>query len=863
MSYDPTVIIRPMIPIKLSLSGFLSYREEVEIDFQGFDLACISGANGAGKSSILDAITFALFGQARKRDDSIINTASEMAEIVFSFEYESNIYKVQRAKVRGKSSLLEFHVQGNEGKWKSLTERRMRETDDLIQSTLRLDYETFVNASFFLQGKADQFTQQRPADRKRILSSILGLEKWEEYRSSAGEKRRNLDNQIVSLEGRIMEINSELAEEDERKSRLSDLAAELDRLKILRLGQEKFLSEVRNRSSAVKQQADLVVSLASQLGRRKNDLKELNEKVSKRIAESQLFSNLLERRTDILKSQADRQSLESQNNDLDLLAASFHLEEKKRADPLSKIEAEKARIDTEINNLGEQEKLISSQDLRLNEINTQLPLALEKIEKAQSLLQKKADLTKELAQAQSAFTKIEAEKPHLKTEMNELNEKINQIKKARGATCPTCGQTLTEEHRQSMIELWNSEGKEKGDRYRANGANLKSASEGLKKLESESGQYKSAEKDARAFNQALDQLKLEDDDLSRKALAWQKEGARKLASLREQLEKESFAIKERTNLATLDQELKQLGYEALEHDRIRQKLKESESAKEDFRQLEKAEAALKPLEREISESQDQIKSIANEISELEKSHAEGVTNLEAAQSELPDLAKLEQQVHELLESENIIQQELGAASQRVAVLKEIRKRKIDLESQREEIAQRVSQFQSLERALGKDGVPAMLIEQALPQIEVKANEILERLSGGQMHISFITQQAYKDKKREDLRETLEIQISDNAGIRDYEMFSGGEAFRINFAIRLALSEVLAQRAGAKLQTLVIDEGFGSQDEIGRQRLIEAINIVKEDFAKILVITHIDSLKDAFPTRIEVEKSNLGSFVTIN
>ena len=127
---------------------------------------------------------------------------------------------------------------------------------------------------------------------------------------------------------------------------------------------------------------------------------------------------------------------------------------------------------------------------------------------------------------------------------------------------------------------------------------------------------------------------------------------------------------------------------------------------------------------------------------------------------------------------------------------------------------------------------------------------------------FITQAAYKDKKREDLKETLDIQISDSAGTRDYEMFSGGEAFRVNFAIRLALSEILAQRAGARLQTLVIDEGFGSQDAQGRQRLVEAIGAVRGDFAKILVITHIDDLKEAFPTRIEVEKTRQGSQVRL-
>jgi exonuclease SbcC len=166
----------------------------------------------------------------------------------------------------------------------------------------------------------------------------------------------------------------------------------------------------------------------------------------------------------------------------------------------------------------------------------------------------------------------------------------------------------------------------------------------------------------------------------------------------------------------------------------------------------------------------------------------------------------------------------------------------------------------LETAFGKDGVPALLIEQALPQIEARANELLDRLSGGDMSIRFETQRELRT--REDLKETLDIRISDSSGFRDYEMYSGGEAFRVNFAIRLALSEMLAQRAGARLQTLVIDEGFGSQDEIGRQRLLEAINMVKSDFAKILVITHIDTLKEAFPARIEVEKTEMGSTVRV-
>jgi exonuclease SbcC len=198
----------------------------------------------------------------------------------------------------------------------------------------------------------------------------------------------------------------------------------------------------------------------------------------------------------------------------------------------------------------------------------------------------------------------------------------------------------------------------------------------------------------------------------------------------------------------------------------------------------------------------------------------------------------------------------------VAVLDTLKQRRENLLEERDGINHQIADLKRLERAFGKDGIPALLIEQALPEIEENTNELLTRLTNGRMSFSFLTQREYKDAQREDLKETLDIVISDNMGERDYEMFSGGEAFRVNFSIRLALSRVLARRAGARLQTLVIDEGFGSQDEQGRQRLVEAINMVRDDFEKILVITHLESLKEAFPTRIEVEKTEQGSQVQV-
>jgi exonuclease SbcC len=94
------------------------------------------------------------------------------------------------------------------------------------------------------------------------------------------------------------------------------------------------------------------------------------------------------------------------------------------------------------------------------------------------------------------------------------------------------------------------------------------------------------------------------------------------------------------------------------------------------------------------------------------------------------------------------------------------------------------------------------------------------------------------------------------------MYSGGEAFRINFAIRVALSQMLARRAGAHLRTLFIDEGFGTQDEDGRSKLVEAINTIQEEFSLILVMTHIDEVRDSFPVHIVVEKTSSGSRVQV-
>jgi DNA repair protein SbcC/Rad50 len=856
-----------MIPIQLSLAGFLSYCQRVEIDFSSFSLACIAGPNGAGKSSLLDALTWVLFGQARKRDDSVINAQSEAAEVSLVFFYENNIYRVQRTKVREKAAMLEFHIQqnarhGGDPAWKTLNERSLRDTEAAIVRTLRMDYETFVNASFFLQGKADQFTQQRPGDRKRILSSILGLEVWESYRQRAAERRKLVEAEISRLDGGLAEIKAELAEEEDRRTRLHQLQGDLDRVTKLRAVQEATLESVRKYAATLQEQRKLVETLQRQVDTATTRLADLQNRLVERQAERAGYAALLERAAQIEAAyqawQADRRALE----DWDAVAARFRQHEQRRQQPLDQINEERARLSEQLKGLQRQQAAIEAARQELPHLESQLQAALQAQGQVEAQLAKRAELERELDVARQRQAEARAENPRLKAEMDELKDRIDQLSKTEGAVCPLCGAPLSPAERENLIEELTIQGREMGDRYRSNQALLKESDASVKRLEQEIASLAKAETDLRTHTRSVDQLTNRREAVVLALDEWDTSQALQLAEIETQLSQQAFAPAARRQLAEIDSELKEIGYDAASHDLVRQRETAGRNTEIDLRALEQARAALAPLEREISELEAAAARDQEELQRQVQEHSAAAASLVEAEAKAPDLLAVERELFQLKEQENGLRLEMGAARQKVLVLEDLKTRRTSLESTRQEQARLVGQYKQLERAFSKDGVPALLIEQALPEIEAKANEILDRLSNGNMAVRFITQAAYKDKRRDDFKETLDIQISDGAGTRDYELFSGGEAFRVNFAIRLALSEVLAQRAGARLQTLVIDEGFGSQDAQGRQRLIEAINLVSGDFSKILVITHIDELKDAFPTRIEVEKTSQGSLATI-
>jgi exonuclease SbcC len=605
-----------------------------------------------------------------------------------------------------------------------------------------------------------------------------------------------------------------------------------------------------------------VETLRKQLADAETRLSGVQDRLADRRSERENHTNLIERGDQTRAAYEAWQAAREKLQEMETLADQHRQLDAQRQEPLAEITAAQARLEQELAGLETRKQEIDSKQAQLPEIQDRLETAQASLDESEADVERRSELEAELEVHRQQRPQMEAENQRLKVEMDELREKIDQLDREEGAECPLCGQPLSQEERTRLVASLAEQGRQKGDLFRTNKAQLDQAVQVERDLVRQIQALSSAPAKVLAHARSVEQLNAQITQIEADRANWAEDSMDRLAEIQGQLKAETFCPEARTTLEEIGRQLEKLGYDPEAHAVLRREEADGRQAEIDLRTLEKVQGERTALDREIADLEAQLGEYQTDVDARRKEHDSAAEVLAANEVQAPDLESVLQELDRWRERENQLRMEVGAARQKVDVLDDLRVRRRELENEIERLNLRISRYRQLETAFGRDGVPALLIEQALPQIESRANRILDRLSDGGMSVQFKTQEAYKDTRREDLRETLNIEISDGSGARDYEMYSGGEAFRVNFAIRLALSEVLAQRAGARLQMLVIDEGFGSQDLVGRQRLVEAINLVKDEFAKILVITHIDELKDVFPSRVEVEKTPQGSQVRV-
>jgi DNA repair protein SbcC/Rad50 len=151
----------------------------------------------------------------------------------------------------------------------------------------------------------------------------------------------------------------------------------------------------------------------------------------------------------------------------------------------------------------------------------------------------------------------------------------------------------------------------------------------------------------------------------------------------------------------------------------------------------------------------------------------------------------------------------------------------------------------------------LIIEQAIPALEDEANRLLHKITGGRFTLRIDSLRVLKSGG---MKESLEVIVADEVSERPLEALSGGERQCVDLSLRISLARLLAHRAGRSIETLIIDEGFTALDVVHRQRTIEVLHELLEEFTCVLFVTHLQELADAFPARLEITRDENGSHV---
>lgn len=1026
-----------MIPYELTLHNFMCYRgEQPPLCFDGLHISCLSGENGAGKSALLDAITWAMWGKARMSDDELIAQGESEMLVELTFQLDGQFYRVIRRRQRAGSgrssgkSTLDLHIREGET-WRSISEGTLRETDQKIASLLRMKYDTFINASFLLQGRADEFTRKTPSERKEVLTSILDLRDYADLETRAKKQAKELEGQVRALEGIIGHLEAEagklplyeqlVAEAEEKVATREAALHKADQDKARADEQVRQLEAKQQRQREIRKQLD---TLYHDLQRQQQELADLRhdigeaesllnrrEEISAGVAHLEAARHELERLDslrpcyealveqrgqlqDALKDErrklqsehdsdqreverlrnqlAQRPGLDKRNAELDQHMAELD----SLGDELQRVRSQLTALDKRISRVNtrllrrtellgiiaqrydslvavreEQKRIISRLQKQRNDVpgwQAALEEATQQRQRVQEMSAHGAALRKREQHTAERAGELRAQCAQFKQQADDVKKRQTLLADVSATTCPLCGSDLGTDgvhtitnHYEQEIERLRSQyrtAKKEADAHEAELRHLRQevqaheqqlahVQQGAARVESLRERLAQAETWRTEQEQAqttLDDVErqlatndyereahealltvcgqLTEDGIDektpgttplereRKTLAKRQSELERRLDSRATLQGEATTI--RTRLDELDREAKKLpacecrtaereaqirtgdfgheiraegraieaqiadlGYTPEGHEAARTRERQLLHWTEEAQRLDFAESSLERDRRALEQAEELLKRYEDERAALLREDAQREQEVRALPTARHQASACEAAVKQC-------RRDLVAANNDLAEKRTLRteaqkkaKQLAQHQKERAALVERQSIFQELAEACGKKGVQAMLIETAIPEIEREANRLLSRMSDNQMHLTFDMQ---RSTVKGDTVETLEIKIADALGTRDYKAFSGGEAMRINFAVRIALSRLLARRAGASLETLVIDEGFGTLDSDGRERFVEAITSVQNDFQRIIVITHVEELKERFPAHIQVSKTATGS-----
>ena len=865
---------------RVRLQNFKCYdAEDVRLD-RG--VTVVYGLNGSGKSSLLEACFFALYGTDAVSGTAaeVVTTGAEEMSVTLWFSHDGAEYELSRElKVRdGRVGRHDCVLTTPSGSIEGVTD-----VEGHVADLLRMDASAFVNCAYVRQGEVNKLINASPGERQDMIDDLLQLGKLEEYRERAGDARLGVEDVLTEYRSRLeqrAEDVSDLEDQDlhERrnalKSDLAEVESEIERFeenqqnaRETKEEAERVLSEYEEKREELDSVRETIAELRETISDTENEREQLGET----LREHRERADELDERVDALVADTDLDG----DADLDTV-------EERRAD----LEAEREEVQSEVQEVASEmtsdRKDAESAAERADELDERAEEARERADSLESDAEDAAAEVEELddtienieadiedareafadapvafGEAESYRESLEAEREDLRTERTEVREELASARSrvedaeellAEGK-CPECGQPVEESpHVESIednrervsdleadLEEIESELEDVAERIeRAD--ELESVERTVADLESRR-ESKAEVREAKAEAVAEKRSDAEEsrervDDLAERA----SEKREDAEEARERVEKQRERLGDlQTEKQSLDEQVERLGD-------LAEALRERERAQDAAERVaEKRES----LAERNEERRERLSDLRERKRSLEDAYDED--RIETAETNKQEAAQYLEQVAEKLdalrERRDEIQGKLGGVQKDIDTLERLREERDALEETVSELQDVHGETESLESLYGD--LRAELRQRNVDRLERLLNETFDLVYQNDSYA------------RIELDGTYELTVYQKDGQRlDPEQLSGGERALFNLSLRCAIYRLLSEgiEGSAPMPPLILDEPTVFLDSGHVSQLVELVESMRAvGVEQILVVSHDESLLGAADDLVRVRK----------
>jgi len=781
--------------IKLELNNYRRF-EEAEIEFPD-GVVGIIGNNGAGKSSLVEAIAWVLYGNdvARSSKEEIKRlgaSPSEACRVILDFEMNGDNYRVVR-ELKGVSNTADAALFVN-GKPQA---RGVTATSELIEKTLGMDWKSFLVSFFARQRELNALTEYQPAKRIEVLSRLLGIERIESAIKKLRQDKRDCQTKLETTRGFVVDlvqlqqqIQLKQKQQEELKKQISqqELQLKLAKTEFAKLtGEFELLRSKKENHNRLQKELEIKQSQFRDAEEQSASIQKDKEEVLRLIPSQEELKPYLDRPSQLLTRIVEQEKL------------------KQKSSTRKSVEEQiKAHRD-----------FLNQDQHRLQALQSDLILRPGLEKDLAELNQRFIHWEQELEAGQREYNLYSAQEKSFSDQVRKFQQQLHHLEKlGPESVCDQCLRPLGKDFEQIKSHF-------------------------QQELDQLSSQAKTAALQRDQHFKNIQNAKLERDKLQK-----QKEFSQSKLKQLEQAGAEKNSLEQRLsqslhNLENFQKAYQELGtqpYQPEVHQRLQEELKQAETEKQRYLEVSEKIKTLPNLEKKLRELELRCNSLAEETTRLLTSLEQLQFNPADFQNREVALAEMRQKLHQSeLNLKDLHFSEMTLAGEIKPLEEKIKENQV--------LRQQILELETESKYLEKlDLLMADFKVHLIGRIRPALSNLTKSL------ISEMTDGKYSEMELDD---NYEIYIYENGQKFGLERFSGGEKDLANLCLRLAISILITQSAGTEFSFIVLDEIFGSQDQQRKENILKALGNLRNRFRQIILITHIDDIKDQVEALLQV------------